>query len=179
MRTILSFALAGAALSFTLSGCGAADKKDAAAKGAAAKAPKMQPGEYESTMQIVRMDVPGMADDMKAKMQANLVGQKNSAKHCLTKQQADKDQGDMFKNIAANGGNCTMDSYKVNNGAVAGKMTCTGPTGSRGVMTLRGTVTDSGSDMNMIADMEDKTLPQGKAQMEMSVVTKRIGDCAA
>jgi hypothetical protein len=175
MRYIIGAAL----VSCVLAGCGAADKAEKAKPAAAAKISKMLPGEYESTMQIVRLDVPGMAEDMKTKMQAQMAGQKNVAKHCLTKEQAEKNQGDMFKNILSAGqGNCNMDDYSVNNGAVSGKLTCTTPAGGRGVMTLRGTVTDSGSDMKMIADMQEKSFPQGTAQMEISVVTQRIGDCA-
>jgi Protein of unknown function (DUF3617) len=146
---------------------------------AAGKAPKMKPGEYESTSEIVKFEAPGMSAAMSAKLQETMVGTKTTAKHCLTKEQADKDQGDMFKNIAAGGGNCAMDSYKVNGGKVAGQMTCTTPSGGKGVMTLAGSVSDSASDMTMVANIEDKTLPQGKATMEMKVATKRLGDCTS
>ncbi len=159
-----------------LAACGSSDKTEATVKG---KAPKMQPGSYESTSEIVKFEVPGMSAAMVAQMQAQMVGAKTTAKHCLTKEQADKDQGDMFKDIAAGGGNCTMDKYAVTDGKIAGQLTCTTPAGGKGVMTLVGTVGGTASDITMTANIEDKTLPQGKAIMEMKVASKRIGDCDA
>ncbi len=176
MRQFAAMAATALIAAIALAGCGSSEKTEATAKG---KAPKMQPGAYESTSEIMKFEVPGMSAAMVAQMQAQMVGAKSTAKHCLTKEQADKDQGEMFKDIAAGGGNCTMDKYAVTDGKIAGQLTCTTPTGGKGVMTLAGTVGGTASDMTMTANIEDKTLPQGKAIMEMKVASKRVGDCDA
>ncbi len=168
--------LAVCAATFTmLAACSGADS---AGKDGGKAASKMKPGQYESTMEVVRLEIPGMPAAARDQMQAQMTGSKTTATHCLTKAQADADKGDMIKDIAAQGGQCKMENYSVAGGQVSGKLVCTTATGGKGVMTLTGTKSDTASDMTMIANIEDKAMPQGTAQLEMKVTTRRLGDCS-
>ena len=182
----LSFcALGFAALS--LSACGKSDEVAKGASGEAAvraelaDATKLKPGQYSSNFEIARFDVPGMPADQAAMVRQMMSSAAATARsYCLTPAEADRGSEDMFRELAKGDGNCEFQNFDVDGENVSGRMVCRGGQGqATATMAMTGTMSEESSTMSMVTDITDASLPQGKAQMEMRVSTRRTGDCTA
>lgn len=138
------------------------------------KAVRPKPGQYTSTAELVELDVPGIpaaqAKQMKDMMVASL---SRTTSRCLTPDEAEKGFEELAK---AQQEGCTVDSFKVDGGKFVGKMSCDNDD-ARGTMTMSGTGTETGSEMDMAMDMTSSNLPGGRMAMKMHVTSKRTGDC--
>src|SRR3712207_6207476 len=99
----------GATALLVLASCGGSedktDSKDASApKTASADASgmKLDPGQWEVTMETLSMEAPGMPKEAMAAMGG---GQKMTVKNCVTPEQAEKPSADLFS--AKQDANCT------------------------------------------------------------------------
>ncbi|MEQ1687714.1 MAG: DUF3617 domain-containing protein [Sphingopyxis sp.] len=144
-----------------------------------AEAATLQPGQYASTAEIVRFEVPGMPAEQ-AKMVGDMMSSSAAVEnsYCLTAEQAGRGGRDMFAEMAKGGGNCQFSDFDVDGDRVSGHLTCSGGAGgARSEMTMTGTMQPTSSDVRMAMTINDSHMPQGRAEMEMHVTTRRTGDC--
>ena len=149
-----------------------ADKAEAesgagsAAAGGAAFA--MNPGEWEMTVQMVRMSAPGVPAGAMPQAPATTV------RTCLTPEQASQPTPGFLTGGGQAGAdsNCTYENFSNAGGRIQGTVQCTMPEGTMR-MTLDGTVTATSYEMTQQTQMS------GANQMEMEnrITGRRVGDC--
>lgn len=170
-----------ASLALPLAACGKKQESNGPksmeeVKQEAAKLDRPSPGQYKQTMEIMQIDVPGMppqaAEQMKAMMRKSQVRE-----FCLTREDSDKGFRDMYKDVGKRDGQCTWSRFDANGGKLDAQMNCKAPQGGSGLITLAGTVSETGSDVTMSMDMSGAAQPMGNMKMTMHMTTQRLGDC--
>ncbi|TCM18924.1 uncharacterized protein DUF3617 [Novosphingobium sp. PhB165] len=141
----------------------------------AAQLQRPTPGQYKQTVQVTRMDVPGLPSEAAEQMKAMMAKTKVST-FCLTAAEAEKGYRDMFEGIGK-GKECTYSRFEVDGGKLDAQMDCKSGDQGRAVMKLAGTVTAEGSDVTVVMDMSGGPGPNGQMNMAMHTTTQRIGDC--
>jgi hypothetical protein len=131
---------------------------------------KPQPGKYKTTMNLIKMDMPGAPAEMKNMMSGMM---DRSFEYCLTKEEAEKG----FEDALTEGQDesCDIKDFSIDGSDVSMKMSC--DQGGMGTMevTMDGKVSPTSSDMNMTMQ---GTIPElGPVEMAMSFQQERIGDC--
>lgn len=138
----------------------------------------MQPGQYETRVQVAKFDIPGLPEAQVQAMRQAMAGAAGQAsRHCLTPEQAARGPAAMAEQ-AARSGQCTVDRYDVNGGTIAGHISCSTPQG-RLAQTMTGTMSRTGTQMKIEQEISAASFPQGKAQVELQVSSTRVGDCPA
>lgn len=174
-----------------LAGCGSKDDDgnaggDAVPKSAqevkqeAAKLDTPEPGQYRQTVEITRLEVPGMPREAAEQMKSMMTARQEST-ICLTRADAEKGYRDMFKGVGK-GNECSYSKFDVDGGRLDAQMDCRSASeGSanqgRSTMTLNGTVRRDGSDVTVDMDTTGGPAPMGSMKMTMHLTTKRLGDC--
>lgn len=161
----------------SLTACGSSDKAGEKDKGApAASAPtgalvKLQPGQWEMTMQAISVDAPGLppgiADTLKARTSTNLT--------CITPEEANGPKGDVFG--GGKDADCKQEGFSWAGGRVQGKTTCVGKDGAgKTVVQIDGQYGGQSMDvkMNMAMEMQGKTIT-----IASRMTGRRVGDCPA
>jgi hypothetical protein len=178
-----------------LAGCGGPEKADgngSAASGESAKAGatresakaggtadagaasgmKMRPGEWETTVETLKVDAPGLPKEMAGMMAGQ---QKMTMRSCITAAQAEQPSGELFR--GKTGGNCQYEGFTVSAGRVKGKMTCTGGS-TPGSVTLE--MDGRYGAESYEVDQKMKTEMQGMTMnVDSRVTARRVGDCPA
>jgi hypothetical protein len=184
MRTIHLLPLGAAIL---LAACGSSGDEAAGggdeavtAEAVAAKVEGMvqpRPGQYQTTLELIEFDVPGMPEQAKAQVRAMLGGELSQGNDfCLTPEEAENNGAQkMMENLAES--NCTFDKFDVAGGKIDADMQCKGQDGMVSHVQMDGTMTAEGSAMTMTMDQDMANV--GKMNMKMKVTSKRTGDCAA
>ena len=176
-----------AALAISLAACSGAE--DAAADGevtadevAAMSDGMAKPvaGQYESTMKIVSLDVPGAPPEMVEMMRSGMGEQGMSSKYCLTQADADKGYEEAFKEAQEqsreDGSQCSYERFVIDGSDVDAKMTCTSPDGTAEIA-MTGTVQPKSQDMRMTMTATGADMPGGKMTTEMTLNSRWIGEC--
>jgi hypothetical protein len=174
MRTILLVAAA----TFALAACDSADKGPktmAEAKQEAAQLERPEPGQYKQMTKITRFDVPGAPKEMVEQIRKMMEGQNNDVTYCLTKQDSEKGFEEMFKK--GREGNCKYDRFDASSSTIDAVMVCETGEGGSARMTLNGTVSSTGSKVNVNVEQKNAKSPIGNATIAMEMETSRIGDC--
>ena len=166
MKKCLTAAAVGAALA--LVGCGQSDD----APGTAAQTVKRKAGNWRTDVELVKFEMPGVPDKVKAQMAKPLAASRSE--QCLTQEQADHEDiaGTMSK---AFGEACTWSRNQVGGGKIDVVGTCT--QGAQKVdLALAGTLDASKSDVLIISRGKS---PMGGGDMEirMRVASANIGPC--
>ena len=141
---------------------------------------KMQPGQWQTQIKFVSVDVPGMP-----KAQADMMGQQmakmseTTAETCVTPEMVNKPPSEMFGGQA--GGGCTYDKFELAGGKLDSVMSCKPQAGGEMKATTSGTI-----DSTSYEPASDTTMPGmpgmpggGKMTMKTQIIGKRIGDCTA
>lgn len=145
-----------------------------------AESRSLVPGQYQASFQITRFDMPGVPAEAQQQMRAMMTSAAQvQQSYCLTEEQARRGSQDMFRELSRGTGDCSFTRFDVDGEDVSGELTCTAQGGGQAKMTMTGTMGNNSSDMTMVTDITDASLPQGRAQMEMQVSTRRTGDCTA
>jgi hypothetical protein len=175
MKRII-MAAAGAAL---LAGCsggnadadgdGEVSMKEAAKK-ADAQGLKPEPGQYKATITMTGMEIPGMP----AEMAGHGAGMTTTSEYCLTQAEVDKGFEEMMKR--GQNGECSYETFNLDNGKMDAVMVCKTPEGEAR-MTMDGTVTPTSSDFT--ATMAMQVPEMGEGTMTFTAKHERIGDCPA
>lgn len=154
----------------------AAPSGDASTEASAARAGDtiisgIQPGQYRTTVTITSMEMPGLPPDAAAKMQ----GHPNVSEDCVTT----SDIAELTRQSlvdADEGQTCTENNITSANGRIQGSATCRNQDGGAYTMQVEGTYGANHIVMNM--HMSGDT-PGGRMNQSASIVTDRIGECAA
>ncbi len=131
----------------------------------------IQPGQYRTTVTITSMEMPGLPADAAAKMQ----GRPNVSEDCVTT----SDIAELTRQSlvdADEGQTCTENNITSANGRIQGSATCRNQDGGAYTMQVEGTYGANHIEMNM--HMSGST-PGGQMNQTASIVTDRIGECAA
>lgn len=171
--------LISACLALALAGCGGSETSatndvdggtgsEAAASDGGAM--QIQPGEWETTSEMVNIEAPNMPPEMAAAMKQN-IGQKTTSRTCITPEEA---SGGEFMTTDSDA-QCTKEGISFAGGRIQGSMTCTGEEG-------RATITMTGQHSGTSYDMRSKVVSaneSGNLTMETRVTGRRLGECTA
>jgi len=140
---------------------------------------RLQPGQYRTSFETLEFNVPGMPEEVKRQVQAQMGGAADARRtttYCLTPEQAEANGAEqMAKNMAQ--GNCTVARFDVSGGALSTEMQCTGANGATSHVVMDGQMTSTSSTMTMTNEMDMPGM--GKMQMKVRATSQRIGDCPA
>ncbi|GGB93775.1 hypothetical protein GCM10011494_10270 [Novosphingobium endophyticum] len=176
----MGLCLGGAALS--LAACGSKEEQSAPksmdeVKQEAAKLDQPEPGQYKQTIEITRLEVPGMPEDAAEQMKAMMTAAQENT-FCLTREDTEKGFKDMFDGIGK-GSQCSYSRFDVDGGTLDAQMDCKSPQEGTATMKINGTVKPDGSDVTVAMDAEGGQQPMGNMKMTMHMTTQRVGDCAS
>ncbi|MEZ5742853.1 MAG: DUF3617 domain-containing protein [Sphingomonadaceae bacterium] len=174
--TIRRFAFASLA-AMAVAACGGGDTVEAenesvesVNKKIAAADLKPNPGRWESTMTFDKIEMPGMPAEMQEMMKSQM-GKATTTSSCLTQEQVDANDGEMFKPGDTPG--CTYNKFSMGNGTIEADMTCS-EGGTAQNMKMAGSYSEDAYDMTINADGKVEGQPMS---MQMSIKSKRVGDC--
>jgi hypothetical protein len=178
IRTKLT-AAAVLASTFALAACGGgtvdADSDGdgtvtAAEVGAVVSDMRPEPGKYSVKMNLVKADIPGAPQQMLDAMGAMM---NNTFEYCLTPEEAEKGFEESLRE--GQDESCTIQKFELTGNNVDMAMSCSGEQQGDLQMAMTGTVGPTRSDISVVTT---GTLPQfGEANMEMSMLQERLGDC--
>ena len=148
----------------------AASGTEGAAPGGAALA--MNPGDWEMTVQMVRMNAPGIPAGATPPTPATTV------RTCLTPDEASQPTPGFLTGggQADANSNCTYENFSNAGGRIQGTVQCTMPEGTMR-MTLDGTVTATSYELTQQTQMSGGGT--NGMEMESRITGRRIGDCPA
>ncbi|HWT13397.1 MAG TPA: DUF3617 domain-containing protein [Allosphingosinicella sp.] len=125
-----------------------------------------QPGQWETTIQVTSMNMPGMPKGMAAPTPPP-----TTVRNCLTAEQARQPSADFLTGSAGSG--CRSENFSMANGRISGTVQCDAQ-GTTMRSTMDGQYTATSYEMNM----QTQTQAQGQnVDMEVRATARRIGDC--
>jgi len=132
---------------------------------------KFKPGRWESNVEFLSVDAPGMPPEV-AKAMQGAIGKDKSYYSCLTKEQAEKPGADFFNKGAQN---CKYEHFTMGKGVIDAKMVCgPGPSGKASVE-MKGDYAPDHYSMTMATRADAG--PQGSMTMHMKIDSKHVGQC--
>lgn len=160
-----------------LAACGSSDTVEAENESVESVAQKVaksdikpNPGRWETQVSIDKVEIPGMPPEMQSMMKSQM-GKIDANISCLTQEQVDAGDGEMFKPGENSG--CTYDTFSMGGGELDAVMTCKeGP--MQQTMKMAGTYSDNSYDMTINAE---GTVDGKPMNMAMSIKSKRLGEC--
>jgi len=139
---------------------------------------KPDPGQYESTMKILDLSIPGLPADQAAQMKQMMGAMSEQTQSfCLTEEEANMGFKEMIRK--SQHGECSFDRFNATASTIDAKMTCKGEEGEQAIITMKGSMTITSSTMNMEMDQTSPEMPGGKMHIKMQMASKRIGECPA
>ena len=160
MRKVMTVAALGVAL--VVSGCGKSEN--------AAGPVKREAGNWKTSLELVKLEAPGMPAELKAGM-TQAMESMASGEQCFTQEQIDKE--DIAAHLAKgpeNGGECTWSKKDVGGGKIDIAGTCTSG-GETVDMAISGTFAAKKTDVTTTIKGKD---PTGGGDME--IVTRMKGE---
>lgn len=166
-----------AATALALSACGTSDKpagrQSAAEVAHRMSAVKLKPGQWESTVEIVSVDSPGMPSEALRMMR----GHKTVARSCITPEQAEKPNAALLAGQKDN--KCDYRDWTMAGGRMHGTITCAGE-GGQGKMTMTMDGSYGADSYDVSTQMTSADMPGGMSMtMKSRSTSRRIGDCPA
>jgi hypothetical protein len=137
---------------------------------------ELNPGNWKNTMAMTKFDIPGAPPEVAERAKA-MLGQSQTTEACMSEEEAKAGVRTMSSSMQQ--GDCTMQDFKQGGGTMSGTMVCKGNSGvGAPQMAMTGTYSPDKVTMVMTGAVTDDKLPGGKANMEMTLTSERIGDCA-
>lgn len=180
MTKPLFFAATAMLAVLSLSACGKSDtgpKTMDQAKQEAAKLERPKPGLYGQSMIVTKFEIPGAPPEVAAAMKGAMT-KAQEHQFCLTQEMSEKGYRDMFDKVGGQG-ECKYDRFDVSGGKLDAVLKCANATEGQGTITMSGTVSDEGSDVNLSMEQQGGKAPMANTKIAMHVVSKRLGDCPA
>jgi hypothetical protein len=166
--------LIGVAAVAALAACGSGNDGDGNRAGAAEAGggggATMQPGEWEMTATVTRMNVPGMPAGMNPP-----TPQAQTTRNCLTPEEAARASESFVNETAGAQHGCTTQNSSMSGGRIQATIQCDRPEG-RVRMTMNGQYT--ATTIEMTQQMQTAVGGQNM-EMETRIAGRRIGDCPA
>lgn len=133
---------------------------------------KIQPGEWENTMQIVAVEMPGAPEILRKQAEAETKKPPETRKEC---QKAENAPAIDVAQLGPMAKSCTFPKYVLAGGKIDASIECKGPMGTI-TMSMTGTQTATAYDMTVIQSMPG----QGAgSKVTIHRTGKRIGECKA
>ncbi|MEQ5788687.1 DUF3617 domain-containing protein [Erythrobacter sp. NFXS35] len=129
---------------------------------------KPLPGQYESRVELISMDIPGVPANMMGMMKGAF---ERSVTICLTPEEVEEGYKDALRK--SQDGECKYKSFSATGGKMNAEMVCDTDNGPM-TLTMTGTGTPTTSDVTM---MMRGNMGPGPGSMSMRVRQRRIGDC--
>ena len=141
---------------------------------AAGVAAQLEPGQWETRVDITEFDMAGMTPEMKADSLAKAKQAQNTHSYCVTPEEAARPGAAMF--TGETDSKCTYRKFEMAGGRIDLLMACPGQ-GGAGEMTMavRGSFTPEG----MTAATEMRSSGQLAMVMKANVTSRRTGECTA
>ena len=134
----------------------------------------VSPGQWEGTMTINDVQIPGVPPEMAAQMKARMGGQPHSFSSCLTPEEAKQPKGKFF---GSDSGQCRYDRFTMAGGSIDAVMKCA-EDGVERTMTMTGNYSPNGYKMTVASTGgEAKGNPMAAMSMSMTIDAKRTGEC--
>ena len=160
-----------------IAGCGQEKGVDAknesvesVAEKVAASNIKPQPGRWQSSVKMEKIDMPGLPPQAKDAM-AKQMATAHSFSSCLTPEQVNRPNGGFF---AGGAEGCVYNSFTMADGKVEGDMTCDAG-GRKQTMKMSGTYSPTSYDIKISSQSEVQ--PGMPMAMELAVTSSRAGEC--
>ena len=135
---------------------------------------KIQPGEWQVTVEMIDQKVTGGPANMPAPPKLP----PQTMKTCITPEQVNRPEGMFSGGMEGLKKNCTYDSFSMADGKIDAKMHCTMPDGMKIVATNSGTFTATGLSSDSTSAVTG--LPGGMSSSSHTRMTaKRVGECPA
>lgn len=163
MKKFMTVAALGVALA--VSGCGKSEKADGPVK--------REAGNWKTDIKLVKFEMPGMPEEMKAGMKQMMEGA-SGIDTCFTQEQVDKE--DIAAELAkspGNGGECTWSKKEVSGGKIDVVGTCTA-NGQTVDMAMNGTMEAKKTDVTVTTKGK---VPTGDMEMIMQMTATHTGPC--
>lgn len=135
---------------------------------------ELNAGSWKTTMTMTKFDIPGAPAAMAAQAKASL-GKGQSSEACMSPAQAKAGIGEFSSSMQQ--GDCKMQDFKKGDGKMSGTMICTDSATGATSMTMNGTYAADKVSMTLAGDIKEEKLPGGKAAIEMTISSERVGDC--
>jgi len=181
-KKVVSILLASSAV-LALAGCGKGeDKAGSGAPQSVEEVAKemdmvqLQPGEWETTTEMVDMKIEGAPEGMPADAMKGAIGHKTSVRSCITPEQAAKPNADFV--AAQKDSKCTYSDFAMVGGTIKGTVSCPGEQGGKMTASMNGSYQPTSYALTMTMNM-DGIQPGMKMVSTMKTTGKRIGDCPA
>ncbi|WP_373487246.1 DUF3617 domain-containing protein [Blastomonas sp.] len=157
-------------------GDGKISKDELAAEAASIK---FRPGEWENKIEIVDVKfdeskLPPEAKGMTGAIVKQMIGQVNTSKNCLTKEDAEKPGADFL--AGADNEECDYKKFSLSGGKIDADISCKGKqAGEQGDIKMTGDYTATSYNMEMSMNMQSPGA--GNMTINAKNSAKRIGDC--
>ncbi len=129
---------------------------------------KPEPGRYESTTELISMDIPGLPGNMMGMMKGMF---EQTVTICLTPEEVEQGYKDALRKTQD--GDCQYERFSATGGKMDAVLVCDTENGTM-TMTMSGTGTSTTSDVTM---KMSGNMGTGPGSMSMRVKQRRIGDC--
>lgn len=177
MRTTIAL-LAVSALS--LAACGKSSSDSSApgssaepAKNATEVAFQFQPGQYKTTINIDKIDVPGVPAAALAQMKG-MMGKPIEMNYCMSPEKAAMGTEAMKENMAK--GKCQFERFEARGGTVDSVMVCEDGAAGSIRSSSHGTYSPTGAKIKATGDVAG---PDGKKMhIEQTITMERTGECS-
>jgi Protein of unknown function (DUF3617) len=144
-----------------LAACGAADGE-------------LKEGNWKTTMTMTKFDIPG-APPAVAEQAKAMLGKGQTTEACMSAAQAKLGVRDVTSSMQQ--GDCKMGDFTQGGGKMGGTMVCSGGPMGKTSMKMDGTYSPETIGMTMSGEVADDKLPGGKANIELTFKSERIGEC--
>ncbi|MDC0887249.1 DUF3617 domain-containing protein [Altererythrobacter sp.] len=141
---------------------------------------KPQAGQYETSGELVKFEIPGMSDQEKQMMRGFMEqGFTQKVGFCLTAEEAEKGFEQAIREMRNDDSNaCEFTRFDVSGNTLASEMKCDDGSGNSGTISMDGNVTETSQDMTMTFDQTSADLPGGAMQMVVKMKSQRVGECS-
>ncbi|MES2445296.1 MAG: DUF3617 domain-containing protein [Pseudomonadota bacterium] len=129
-------------------------------------------GEWETDVEVLEVEIPGMPAAMAEKMK-NSPERFKKHKYCMTAEEAQQGGGGLFTGDEKS--KCKVDKFVMNGGHIEQTVSCPDPSGKVG-MTMSTSGTYTAESMKGTATMDMSAMGM---KMKANISSKRVGDCPA
>lgn len=182
MKHSASFALVALGSAIALAACGGSGSADTDGDGEVSVdemraemvseggGMKPEPGKYKVTMNFVKADIPGAPPEMMEMMGSAM---NNSFEYCMTPEMAEEGYEESL--TKGQDDDCTIQKFELDGGDVDMAMTCSSADEGTMSVAMTGNVSSTRSEINVVSN--GNIAGMGEANIEMSMIQERIGDC--
>jgi len=135
----------------------------------------IRPGEWETKIEAVDVDAPGMPAQVKQMMASAMAGTKSTVRDCVTPEEARRPTADLFTGKGKSG--CTSKDFSMSGGRMRGTISCPAANG-QGMTTLTMDGQFNPESYNVSQTMQAEAAGS-RMTIKARVVGRRVGECSA